>query len=151
MLPNSATGKRTIPVARGTPHTRTINAPSDPNQVPIVERMTRARFARLSASQAAKYRNESIKALQDLSPSKAELADSFITQFFQRRHTHEAPSPVNRDPVPGAIPTGVATPASTPGKWFAKKKTDSARKRGQKRRLSPSKLAGDFTGDSDAE
>ena len=93
MLPNSATHKRIIHVAAGTSHSRTINTPSDPNIVPIVERMTRARLDKMPASQVAKWRNESIKAIQDLSPRKSER-DGVITQFFERRHTHEAPSPL---------------------------------------------------------
>ena len=70
MLPSSATGKRTIQVAAGTSHSRTYT-PADPNNMPIVERMTRSRLDKLSASQVAKWRNESIKAIQYLSPRKS--------------------------------------------------------------------------------
>ena len=121
MLPNSATGKRTIEVAAGTSHSRTINTQTDPNNVPIVERMTRSRLDKMSASQVAKWRNESIKAIKDLSPRKSER-DAVITQYFERRHTHEAPSPLNK----GSSSSGTSEePASTPGKWCGKKKTDS--------------------------
>ena len=71
MLPNSATRKRTIRVAAGTSHDRVIDTPADPNNMPIVERMTRSRLDKMSASQVAKWRNESIKAVQDLSPRKS--------------------------------------------------------------------------------
>ena len=141
MLPNSATGKRTIEVAAGTSHSRTINTQTDANNVPIVERMTRSRLDKMSASQVAKWRNESIKAIKDLSPRKPER-DGVITQYFERRHTHEAPSPLNKGSSSGTS----EEPASTPGKWYKKKKTDSARKRGQARskaeasRASPSKF-----------
>ena len=53
-----------------------------------------------------------------------------LTQYFERYHTHEAPSPLNKD-KPGT--SSDLPPASTPGKWFGKKKTDSARKRDQVR------------------
>ena len=146
MLPNSATGKRTIQVAAGTSHSRTIDMPADPNNVPVVERMTRSRLDKMSASQVSKWRNESIKAIQDLSPRKAER-DGVITQYFERRHTHEAPSPLNNaKPGTSSDPPPASTPASTPGKWFSKKKPASARKRGQKRAkrelglASPSKI-----------
>ena len=47
---------------------------------------------------------------------------------------HQAPSPLN-NAMPGTSsdPPPASTPSSTPGKWFGKKKPDSARKRGQKR------------------
>ena len=48
-------------------------------------------------------------------------------------HTHEAPSPLNKD-KPGT--SSDLPPASTPGKWFGKKKTrirHATRKRGQVR------------------
>ena len=103
----------------------------------------------MSASQVAKWRNESIKAIQDLSPRKAER-DGLITQYFERRHTHEAPSPLNsaKKTFPGTSsdPPPASTPASTPGKWFGQKRPASARKRGQKRSkrelglASPSKI-----------
>ena len=114
-------------------HSRTIEMPADPNNVPIVERMTRSRLDKMSASQVAKWRNESIKRIEDLSPRKAER-EGLITQYFERRHTHEAPSPLN-NAMPGTSsdPPPASTPSSTPGKWFGKKKPDSARKRGQKR------------------
>ena len=80
MLPNSATGKRTIEVAAGTSHSRTINTQTDANNVPIMERMTRSRLDKMSASQVAKWRNESIKAIKDLSPRKPER-DGVITQI----------------------------------------------------------------------
>ena len=128
MLPNSASRKRTIQVAAGTSHSRSIDSPADPNTMPIVERMTRSRLDKMSASQVAKWRNESIKAIQDLPPRNE--STGFITQYFERHHTHEAPSPLNKD-KPGT--SSDLPPASTPGKWFGKKKTDSARKRGQVR------------------
>ena len=112
---------------------RTIDMPADPNNVPIVARMTRSRLDKMSASQVSKWRNESIKAIQDLSPRKAER-DGVITQYFVRRHTHEAPSPLSKaKPGTSSGPPPPSTPASTPGKWFSKKKPASARKRGQKR------------------
>ena len=133
MPPKSATRKRTIHVSAGTSHSRTIEAPYDPNNMPIVERMTRYRLDKMSASQVAKWRNASIKAIQDLSPRKSER-DGVITQYFERRHTHEAPSPLNNaKPGTSSDPPPASTPASTPGKWFGKKKPKSARKRGQKR------------------
>ena len=133
MLPNSATRKRIIQVAAGTSHSRTIDTPANPSNMPIVERMTRSRLDKMSASQVAKWRNESIKASQDLSPRKSE-SDGAITQHFHRRHTHEAPSPLKKDkPGTSSDPLPASTPASTPGKWFGKKKPASARKRGQKR------------------
>ena len=138
MLPNSASRKRTIQVAAGTSHSRSIDSPADPNtSMPIVERMTRSRLDKMSASQVAKWRNESIKAVQNLSPRKLER-DGAITQYFERRHTHEAPSPLNKD-KPGT--SSDSPPASTPGKWFGKKKTASARKRGQARTKSAVKKA----------
>ena len=129
MLPNSATRKRIIQVAAGTSHSRTIDTPANPSNMPIVERMTRSRLDKMSSSQVAKWRNDSIKAIQDLSPRKAETT-GIITQYFERYHTHEAPSPLNKD-KPGT--SSDLPPASTPGKWFGKKKTDSARKRDQVR------------------
>ena len=85
MLPNSATHKRIIQVAAGTSHSRTINTPTDPNNVPIVERMTRSRLDKMPASQVAKWRNESIKAIQNLSPRKSERGeDGAITQYFKK-------------------------------------------------------------------
>ena len=137
MLPNSATRKRVIQVAAGSSHSRTIDMPADPNNIPIVQRMTRSRLDKMSASQVAKWRNESIKALQDLSPRKSER-DGVITQYFHRRHTHEAPSPLNNK---DNLDKPAGTPASTPGKWFGKKKTASARKRGQKRTKAAMKKA----------
>jgi len=133
MLPNSATGKRTIQVAAGTSHSRSINMSTDPNNTPIVERMTRSRLDKMSASQVAKWPNESIQAIQDLSPRKSER-DGTLTQYFlqpkAKRHTHEAPSPLNKS---NAGSSSDPLPESTPGKWFEKKKTASARKRGQDR------------------
>ena len=109
--------------------------------------MTRSRLEKMSASQVAKWRNESIKAVQDLSPRKSER-DGVITQYFERRHTHEAPSPLNKD-KPGSSSDTLPDPASTPGKWHGKKKTDSARTRGQARTkvnftTSPTKFYGAF-------
>ena len=111
MLPNSATHKRTIQVAAGTSHSRSIDAPADPNNMPIVERMTRSRLDKLSASQVAKWRNESIKASQNLSPRKSER-DGVITQYFERRHTHEAPSPLK--PAEKASPVKMYGPQKKP-------------------------------------
>ena len=145
MLPNSATRKRTIYVAAGASHSRSINALCDQDNMPIVERMARSRLDKMSPSQVAKWRNESIKAIQDLSPRKSER-DGVITQYFERRHTHEAPSPLNKGSSSGASPGTSEEPSSTPGKWHGKKKTDSARKRVQARskaaasRASPSKF-----------
>ena len=84
MLPNSATGKRTIQVAASTSHSRSIDTPADPNNISIVERMTRSRLDKMSASQVAKWRNESIKAVQNLSPRKLER-DGAITQYLETK------------------------------------------------------------------
>ena len=132
MLPNSATGKRTIKVAAGRSHSRTINTPTDPNHVPIVKRMTRSRLDKMSASQVAKWRNEAIMSILDVSPRTSER-DGIVTQYFERRHTHEAPSPLNKGSSSVVSPGTSQEPMSTPGKWFGKKKTNSARKRGQAR------------------
>ena len=131
MLPNSATGKRTIQVAAGTSHSRTIDMPADPNNVPVVERMTRSRLDKMSASQVAKWRNESIKAIQDLSPRKSER-DGVITQFFERRHTHEAPSPLKaKSPLEAKSPDpGPRTPHDP-----EKKRSLSSKKRDRKRSM----------------
>ena len=93
--------------------------------------MTRSRLDKMSASQVAKWRNESIKAIQDLSPRKAER-DGVITQFFERRHTHEAPSPLKaKSPLDAKSPDpGTRTPHDP-----EKKRSLSSKKRDRKRSM----------------
>ena len=61
------------------------------------------------------------------------LGEATITQYFTRRHTHEVPSPAKGMPGSSTDPSTPVPPPSTPGKWFGKKKTTSARKRSQVR------------------
>lgn len=145
MLPNSGPASRTtrtIHVAAGRAYTRVINSPVDPNDKPIVERMTRSRLDKMSAGQVKRWKNEQIGAILELSPRKKERES--IAMFFNARSSGEAgPSGT----APGGSMSSDVPPASTPGKWFGKKKTDSARKRGQKRTMtafstSPTKYMG---------
>ena len=137
MLYNSATGKRTIQVASGASHSRTIDAQTDPSNVPIVERMTRSRLDKMSASQVAKWRNQSIQAIQNLSPRKSER-DGVITQYFERRHTHEAPSPLKaQSPLKAKSPLAAKSPDLGPRTPHdpEKKRSLSSKKRDRKRSM----------------
>ena len=63
MLPNSNTNKRTIHISASRSHKRNIAAPANPDDQPIVERMTRKRLAalgKLSPANAAAWKQESI-------------------------------------------------------------------------------------------
>ena len=106
MLPNSKTTShtRTIRVAAGRSHKRTINAPADPNEQPIVERMTRSRLDKMTAEEEEEWKTESVNAILGMTPRKSDQEG--ILKFLNKpsageagpsdlsRHTHEAPSPL---------------------------------------------------------
>ena len=110
MLPNSKTSSRTrtIHVAAGRSHKRTINSPADPNDQPIVERMTRSRLRTMTVEQEEEWKTEAVNAILTMTPRKSDQAS--ILTFLNKqpaseagpsdlsRHTHEAPSPLKTSP-----------------------------------------------------
>ena len=99
--------KRTIHVAAGRSHKRTIDAPTDKLALPIVERMTRSRLAKMTAEEEEEWKTESVNAILSLAPRINDQAspEASILKFLNtpaaseagpssRRHTHEAPSPL---------------------------------------------------------
>ena len=66
--------KRTIHVAAGRSHKRTIDAPTDKLALPIVERMTRSRLAKMTAEEEEEWKTESVNAILSLAPRKNDQA-----------------------------------------------------------------------------
>ena len=102
--------KRTIHVASSRSHKREIDAPTDNLTLPIVEKMTRSRLAKMTEEEEEEWKTESVNAILSLAPRKNDQAS--ILKFLNtpsaceagpssRRHTHEAPSPLK---------TGTASP-----------------------------------------
>ena len=104
MLPNSASGKRTIHVAAGRSHKRTIDSPANPNDQPIVERMTRSRLDKMTAEQEEEWKTASVNAIFGMTPRESDQES--ILKFLNKpstseagpsdlsHHTHEAPLPI---------------------------------------------------------
>ena len=96
-----AHGKRTIHVAGSRSHTRIIDAPVDPNDQPIVERMTRSRLDKMTAEEEEEWKTESVNAILGMTPRKSEQES--IIKFMNKTSqagpsdlSHEAPSPLKR-------------------------------------------------------
>ena len=74
MGPGTTMAKRTIHVAAGRSHKRTIDAPTDKLALPIVERMTRSRLAKMTAEEEEEWKTESVNAILSLAPRKNDQA-----------------------------------------------------------------------------
>ena len=88
--------------------------------------MTRSRLEKMSPGVAKRWKTAAIHALLALPTNDVEkygIANFFNQPAQSRGDTHTASS----------SSTSASPPASTPGKRHGKKKTDTARKRGQKR------------------
>ena len=137
--PGTTMAKRTIHVAAGRSHKRTIDAPTDKLALPIVERMTRSRLAKMTVEEEEEWKTESVNAILSLAPRKNDQAS--ILKFLNTpaaseagpssrgssrgRHTHEAPSPLK-------------TVTTSPLKQYGPKKYSPTTPEG----LSPSKRDG---------
>ena len=107
MLPNSKTSSHTRTVHVRS-HKRTVKSPADPNDQPIVERMTRSRLNNMTAKDEEEWKTTSVNAILGLTPRKSEQES--ILNFLNKqptseagpsdlsRHTHEAPSPLKTSP-----------------------------------------------------
>ena len=84
MLPNSKTQTRTIYV-KG--HKRNI-ASDDPENEPIVERMTRARLKGLTPEDEEEWKTASVNAILGLTPRVSDQAS--ILNFLNKKSTSEA-------------------------------------------------------------
>ena len=71
-MPPCGQPKRTIHVAAGKAHKRTINAPADPNQAPIVERMTRSRLEKMTDEEEEAWKTESVNAILNTTTRKSD-------------------------------------------------------------------------------
>ena len=92
MLPNSKTAAntRTIHVAAGRSHSRTIQMTGDPNDQPIVERMTRSRLNKMTAEEEADWKTSSVNKILGLTPCKADQES--ILNFLNKRSSEAGAS-----------------------------------------------------------
>jgi hypothetical protein len=130
-----AQGKRTIHVKGGRSHTREIDAPGNPNDQPIVERMTRSRLDMMTPEQEEEWKTASVNAILSMTLRTTDQVS--ILNFLNKpptseagpsdlsRHTHTSPlkkyGPKNWQPTTpvGLTPSkrdGPRTRPSSPGR-----------------------------------
>ena len=129
-MPNTPYRTRTIHVAAGRAHTRNMPTAIDPMRQPIVERMTRLKFNGLSPVQQKRWIQDAITTLFEVYDERENGSDIRLWFRMQPRTAGNSSS----EPGSSADHASQAEPVppySTPGKWFGKAKTASARKRGQ--------------------
>ena len=98
---------RKVPVKQGSAHMRTIKVPGVPDDQPIVERVTRGRFKKLTPAMQEEWIKASMKTLQELLPT----ADpGGIEKFFSPK---KGSSPAAAPAAAGeAGPSDLGSPAA---------------------------------------
>ena len=77
------TAPRTIFVKKGRSHKRRLNFEGDPNDKPIVERMTRSRLNEMTDNDAEQWKTMSVNAILGTTPRKSDQ-QSMLLSIYSR-------------------------------------------------------------------
>ena len=86
--------KRNIFVKPSRAHKRSVKAPTDPKNLPVVERMTRERLRKMPVDMANEWKQEAVDKILNMTPRKPEQ-DSLLAFFAKASDDQAGPSGVS--------------------------------------------------------